>query len=64
MEQLKLSSLTQSSIAILSLQDDINSIRRDLNFSLSDAPRQPASTPQPFKEEVENIYVVGSPDDN
>ena len=57
-DQLELASLTQSSVALAALQDDINAIRRDLDRPCSEPPRRRASTPQPPEEEDPHVHVV------
>ena len=57
-DQLELASLTQSSVALAALQDDINAIRRDLDRPRSEPPHRRASTPQPPVDEDPHVHVV------
>ncbi len=57
-DQLELASLTQSSVALAALQDDINAIRRDLDRPRSEPAYRRASTPQPPVDEDPHVHVV------
>lgn len=58
MEQIILVSLTQLSVALAALQDNINVIRCDLNRPRAIPPCRSVSAPQPPEEDNAHIHVV------